>query len=83
MKYLKFYNLWAESKVMPFGGLCNNFVDSDINLFRPKNASYWKFWAFNSKESTLSDSYMFRKKYEFTPTRQNIVLLMAAMNGEL
>lgn len=81
MKYLKLYKIILKNGVMPCSGLCpsvyevcgNDALIQFINIMRPKSASGFEFWA-----STSDRDY-----YHFNPLRQNLLLLMAAMNNEL
>lgn len=89
-KYLPLYYKWMEAGKLPEPGLCNCFdslgfgqytgVDglydfSEHPLFRLfKDGMPHKFWASDKGDYD---------EYTFGPTRQNIVLLMAAMNDEL
>jgi hypothetical protein len=64
---------------MPSFGLysCSYFghIDwDDLELFRPKNISAISYWASGSRYDMC---------HRFTPLRQTIVLLMAAINNEL
>lgn len=85
MKYLELYEKWAaDDFLMPVTGLCFAFGGDrlfermeptgkdydDIDLERD-HCGYW-----GSGESGSL-------RWQFTPLRQNIVLFMAAMNGEL
>lgn len=82
MKYLELYYQWIETGRLPNAGLCNSLhfkyeTTGMLNeMFRPVGASYWTPWAGTSKNSIDNC-------YAFNPLRQNIMLLMAAMNGEL
>lgn len=76
-KYLKFYMDHAESRIIP-SGLCRalGYGDPYLSLFEPTkrnctkyNTSNWFFWG-----GCIG---------EFNDFRQNIVLFIAAMNGEL
>lgn len=87
-KYLKFYNECMKSGHIPFkssagnvNGLCGNFGDKVMDIFRPTgkdcityNVCPGGYWARDEWE---------RQAIDFGPTRQNIVLFLAAMNGEL
>jgi hypothetical protein len=78
-KYLSFYKKYAKIGTLPSDGLCTCF-DSyrDIReLFKPDNVNSWTYWA--SEE----DGYSNNRYYDFNPLRQNIVLLLAAINNEL
>lgn len=92
MKYLKLYKEWAAKGEIPLvsgkgynGGLCAIFgKDKQFKLLKPltedelETRPIWGYWG--------CDGYslgVFELSVEFTPLRQNIVLLMAALNGEL
>ena len=90
MKYLSLYYEWLSTGLLPTGGLCQCLSEIDrqgtINLFKPKRARHNAFWGYDGKNRVLWGIYCeFDEAVarEFTPLRQNIVLLMAAMNGEL
>lgn len=94
-KYLPLYKTWVKAGELPEDGLCNCFglclsedeyeLDPEHELFPlmyPEETSnppsgYWGC----GPEEQMIDGNNWNK--EFTPLRQNIVLLMAAMNGEL
>jgi hypothetical protein len=82
-KHLDFYYKCLEKKRMPSDGLCDcadmGLLNKKIfNLFLPSESERvdgnWLYWASGSGNW---------ETYEFTPLRQNIVLLMACLNGEL
>ncbi len=90
-KYLKIYYEWMKEERLPHGhGLCREFwdnvndkpqtflemvspTDRDIKILDNKY-SHTEYWG--------SDS-VYRLEGVFTPLRQNLVLLMAALNNEL
>lgn len=84
-KYLPLYKEWMERGSLPKGGLCCCFEYDD--------RAYNLLMIFHPTEEECSEyghgiGWWGRVRYvegitEFTDTRQNIVLLMAAMNGEL
>lgn len=76
-KYLPLYYKWIKND-LPDLGLCNSLSYDELDLFRPENATRYTFWAYEYRKFTEYDI-----SYKFTPLRQNIVLLMAAMHGEL
>jgi hypothetical protein len=89
-KYLPLYYKWMK-KGMPDQGLCSSLwylfqEETLLELFEPTEKEYDKggfclfqcFWAADGV-SQRDESFF----YKFTPLRQNIVLFMAAMNGEL
>jgi hypothetical protein len=69
--YLGYYYQWIERGHMSSRGLCTslNWPD-ELDLFRPIPVGYFTYWAGPNDGS-------------FTPLRQNIVLFLAAMNGEM
>jgi len=78
--WLEFYNEMIVLDEMPYNGICPNLwknysheMETDLILYmKPEDTSYFNYWA--DPESN---------KKEFSPQRQNIVLLMAALNNEL
>lgn len=85
-RYLAFYKRCIERGALPSAGLCGTRISntplfdqitpsaSDINKLRKANlpSSFWGMETFSV--TGLRD---------FTPLRQNLVLLLAAMNNEL
>lgn len=74
--WLDLYRRLKRCKQMPESGLCGN-INKSMRIaleyyFKPEWASIQSFWG---------DEYAFVR--EFSTQRQNIVLLMAAMNNEL
>jgi len=85
--YLDFYYKCMKTGRLPNDGLCNYFGffigdNMTFDLMRPHvselentgEMGYWGMDGFKEEE---------RNGYDFTPLRQNVVLFMAAMNGEL
>jgi hypothetical protein len=85
--YLDLYMKWMREGEMPTWGLCGSLgftgLYGDLDIFEPTKEDYDRigeedkniiFWGSDSPDI---------EKHIFTPLRQNIVLLMAAMNGEL
>lgn len=85
-KYLKFYHRCAKTGTVPgLNGLCQNFekekyFNKKFELFIPTKDEKEKLFA--GAYWAEDDNPMFLGEF-FGPTRQNIVLLMAAMNNEL
>lgn len=92
--FLDFYYKCMKSGVLRNNGLCNSLPSKSINgdliedLFSPVDYQYepyFNYWAYdgypNPYERVNHD--ILKVKYDFTPMRQNIVLLCAAINGEL
>lgn len=82
-KYLPLYYEWMRlGRVRYYSGLCGailNLVGSDAmlnmkDLFMPDIFEYGLFWASENTDCCVG---------EFNPTRQNIILFLAAMNDEL
>lgn len=93
-KYLAIYYKWINAGKMmgvecryhpeKTSGLCDAFRDDELfELINPTDQDVYELekeglntfcWASGSSDCCF---------HEFTPLRQNIVLLMAAMNGEL
>ena len=86
-KYLPLYYKWIKTGAIDKNGLCNVFGEWNavqrkweyhdklfklmIPTFYTNSTDYW----------AADDDY--GKIFGFGPTRQNILLLLAAMNGEL
>lgn len=78
-KYLPLYKHWVQNG-MPWFGLCGSLLmhngwvpDGGLYLFRP----------FADPFHPKNQYYWGGERDQFTPLRQNILLFMAAMNGEL
>lgn len=82
-RYLKFYFEWVEDGVLPHGnGLCQLFNgDEFFDLIDPEFGDMNSYWGCDDYER--GSNYRSETANVFGPLRQNIVLLMAAMNGEL
>jgi hypothetical protein len=87
-KYLDFYKECMEDGVVPgCNGLCNSPIGCDP-LFSLVSPSYedidcdadleYGYWGYDGSKGNQDD-----RDREFSPLRQNIVLLMAALNDEL
>lgn len=88
-KYLKYYREWMKAGRMPYEGLCSTLFDDlskgfsefytifptskDLSRLKKKGLS-WIYWGSDSGDW---------QEFVFTPLRQNLVLLMAALNNEL
>lgn len=90
MKTIKLYKEWMESgeitnedTLFPPNGLCYSSLgsDGDFKYFfsDPINHKETGYWAHGNQNNVGSYS----QEAEFTPLRQNIVLLLAALKGEL
>lgn len=91
--HLDFYNHCMKTGELPFEGLCicahRDIISKELlDLFEPSEEEIdllaWQqlcttMWASGCREEDVSDECMIG----FTPLRQAIVLLMAAMNNEL
>lgn len=89
MKYLPLYYEWAKRKKIPNNGLCltplrGNYLDlfavKDIN-----NSTCW-YWGYDGEFYYFQNISSWKQreiKFRFTPVRQNIMLFICAMNGEL
>jgi hypothetical protein len=85
-KYLKFYQECLDSGRMPDAGLCICLGKRKMEIFQPigREVNYYDgvltglYWA-----SDVNPGDSFARHYGFSPTRQNIVLFLAAMNNEL
>jgi hypothetical protein len=81
MKYLDFYIECSKTGYLPKEGLCACLDNTPLlKLFVPDNEHVGLlFWgAAGNKDQTWHDW-----THRFYPLRQNIVLLIAAMSGEL
>lgn len=79
-KHLHFYVNHSHSGVMPRCGLCGcawgGLIEGSLlALFKPEEVSIFDYWASGKPHNDA--------KFAFTELRQTIVLLMAAINGEL
>lgn len=89
MKYLEFYKRCLKTGELPSSGLCGTFYEDMKYFDPPKHPLYYDnwFWAYDGEPYGSWCNIPVRKQlqisYKFTPLRQNIVLLMAAMAGEL
>jgi hypothetical protein len=96
MKYLELYRKWMEQgHIDPlesgaFNGMCHLFEKDELfKLFKPTEAERdeWNCTAYWGCDLTEEDYRNYKNNAyfckNFTETRQNIVLFMAAMNGEL
>lgn len=90
-KYLKLYEEWIDSGLLPGGnGLCRLFRGDPMwELMEPpeevrrKLVAWWASGKTEDQWRKASDKGKRKIEEGFTGIRQNIVLLMAAMNGEL
>lgn len=78
-KYLPLYEKWAQDGRIPKRGLCPSIGGTIVlRLFKPAWASRYTFWLSNDE-----DCYPDFIEHNFNTLRQNVVLLLAAMNNEL
>jgi hypothetical protein len=87
-KYLPLFYEWAETGVLPSGGLCFSLPEHDdlFMLFYPGKAKHNAYWGYDGKNRIVWEivcDFDERVARQFTPLRQNIVLFLAAMNNEL
>jgi hypothetical protein len=87
-KYLDFYKKCMVRGCMPFatkdnqmGGLCGNFGKDVVKIFTPTESDCTRY-VIGSPSYFLSDTFCGHST-SFGVTRQNAVLLLAAMNNEL
>lgn len=92
-KYLSLYYEWMKNEQMGSDSLCNFFTDAECNelpqykeftFIKPTTRDHnrnrndpdfnWVYWG-SGQEQAL--------RWQFTPLRQTLVLLMAALNNEL
>ncbi len=87
-------DLYTESiidGVLPCHGLCDSVPSDNIKLlklFQPKREfKEADYWAFDGNHRSFWNEYggldAYHVMFTFTPLRQTIVLLLAAMNNEL
>jgi hypothetical protein len=93
-KYLDFYKKCMKTGYMPKSslngmnnGLCGNFGEKVMEIFEPTIENCreycvvsWGYWAAD-RELVMDDPDYWHTG--FGPTRQNIILFLAAMNNEL
>lgn len=91
-KYLKLYKEWMEAGKMPEPGLCAKFSDvfgwtlkkyPHFDLIKPDDREKIRLDINGLAPSYWGSDSSQELKYIFTPLRQNLVLLMAALNNEL
>lgn len=81
-KYLPLYYKWCKKGIMPCEGLCLIFEDDEIfNIIDPEDGKMETYWGCDDPEK--GPDHRCDTSRVFGPLRQTIVLLMAAMNGEL
>ncbi len=95
MKYLKLYKKWVTSGKIEdnpkgnrtgFGGLCNTVIGKEevLNMTDENEELVWSaYWAFSDDEKDYINVDTEGLAYNFTPLRQNLVLLLAAFHNEL
>lgn len=78
-KYLPLYKAWMKTGRLPKRGLCPSVGGTLLaRLFKPEWASSYCFWLSNDED--CCPEFVARN---FNTLRQNVMLLMAAMNNEL
>lgn len=85
MKYLKYYKAWMKTGriqdhpqlKLGQGGLCNALGSNAMGIFT-ESYNTLSYWAADYENDSFDEI-----QYGFNPLRQNIVLLLAAINGEL
>lgn len=83
MKYLPYYKEFIKTGRMSKSGLCKIFPKDDfLELFTPTDCVV-NNWHWGSGYDIGSPEHNEIFVFTFTPMRQNILLFMAAMNGEL
>lgn len=89
MKYLPLYYEWGKTGLLPNNGLCWSLGWPDeLNggILSPKNiGGYWGYVGNNvSGFDVVHNKELYKRvAREFTALRQNIILFLAAMAGEL
>lgn len=90
MKYLEFHYECLKTGNLPTNGLCRCLGESNIEIMVPTNDDLNRlkeeklpigYWGCDNIDWT--DNYDYDYLTNYTPLRQNIVLFIAAMNGEL
>lgn len=88
MKYLKFYKKCVKTGKIPKNGLCECLPQKSIDLISPSSEDLvileeeellTGYWGSGLRYYNLPHD----KAYKFTPLRQTLVLLLAAINNEL
>lgn len=92
-KYLPLYEKWIIDGRLPHNGLCNCLrehfwqdLPHELEMCLPDDPhrTYWGYeLCADNPELGLPEGLVYSIHYEFTPLRQNILLLMAALNDEL
>lgn len=81
-KYLDFYYECMKTGQMPCDGLCQAFSQTDeFKLIDPDRGEQITYWGCDEPER--GHEHRSNTAHVFGPLRQTVVLLMAAMNGEL
>lgn len=93
MKYLEFYESCMKTGKLPKAGLCNCIPEDEMDIMHPgedySHPSYYYDWhwaydgEFYNSWYSKTDVEKVSLSFSFTPLRQTIVLLLAAINGEL
>lgn len=85
--YLKDYQNWMIDGSMPHNGLCNCYGDDEhdelMDLISPSVQDKSKLLREDKDALFWGSDSLSENRYVFTPLRQNLVLLMAALNNEL
>jgi hypothetical protein len=89
-KYLTLYKKWSKNGEIQSddrGGLCNSPIGIEIKEYfeaEGELSTINAYWGYGGGEEDNYPTPTFNKyAYKFTPLRQNMVLLLAAMNKEL
>lgn len=78
-KYLPMYKAWIQTGRIPKRGLCPSVGGGIVKrLFKPAWASNYSFWLSNDED--CCPEFI---AHNFNTLRQNVVLLLAALNNEL
>jgi hypothetical protein len=91
MKFLTLYSRWSSTGLLPDIGLCNSVpyeLKDVLNDFGPTKEEIEELASEGLSKGCwgsglpLIEDNADRRFYEFTPLRQTIILLCAALNGE-
>lgn len=91
-RFIDLYYEWMEAEALPESGICHSLPKSLVGLFEMFMPTVIElsdlreqrlpiiFWGYGEP---VKNTNTFTRGHIFTPLRQNIILLCAAMEGEL